>query len=216
MDEQRAPQSDGPAPPLAYAGVRFLMDKRIIHQRQNYWSRRLRDASSAASMAGLTGHSIMTIRRSSRRSIPLAAALALFAALAASPARADHCDDNAAQLASAIDGLKVNFKAGNIIYLTHPAATELSLGCAGSEYASELYAKTYRKIRPAFFDLVASAAAVIFTLPKDDAATGTSRCLKRMGLLHGDKVTIRYKRLDLQCTRTKLDAAIVVRRGIDQ
>jgi hypothetical protein len=167
-------------------------------------------------MAALTGHFIMTFRRPFCRSIPLAAAVALFGALASSPARADHCDDNAKELASAIDGLKVNFKAANIIYLTHPAATELSLGCQGSEYASELYAKTDRKMRPAFFDLVASATAVIFTLPKDDAATGTSRCLKRMGLLRGDKVTLRYKRLDMQCTRTKTDAAIVVRRGLDQ
>ena len=161
------------------------------------------------------GHFIMTFRRPLRRSI-LPATLALFAALAASPARADHCDDNAKELASAIDGLKVNFKAANIIYLTHPAATELSLGCQGREYASELYAKTDRKMRPAFFDLVAAATAVIFTLPKDDAATGTSRCLKRMGLLHGDKVTLRYKRLDMQCARTKTDSSIVVRRGLDQ
>ena len=177
---------------------------------------RLRRASSAASMLVLTGHFIMTVRRPFRRSIPLAAVVLLVGALASLPARADHCDDNAAELVRTIDGLKVHFKAANIIYLTHPAASELSLGCRGKEYASELYAKTSRKISPAFFDLVASATAVIFTLPKDDAETGTSRCLKRMGLLHGDKVTLRYKRLDMQCSRTKRDAAIVVRRGLDQ
>lgn len=167
-------------------------------------------------MAALTGHFIMTFRRPFRRLFQLAIALVLFGAVAATPARADHCDDNAAELARAIDGLKVNFKAANIIYLSHPAAAELSLGCQGREYASELYAKTDRKIRPAFFDLVASATAVIFTLPKTDAATGTSRCLKRMGLLHGDKVTLRYKRLDLQCSRTRTEVSIVVRRGLDQ
>ena len=43
--------------------------------------------------------------------------LALFAAIATSPARADQCDDVAKQLAGAIDGLKVNFKAANIVYL---------------------------------------------------------------------------------------------------
>ena len=157
----------------------------------------------------------MTLKIDFRGAFLFAAALSSLAALA-SPARADPCEDIAKQLASGIDGLKVNFKAANIIYLTHPAATELSLGCQGREYASELYAKTDRKMRPAFFDLVAAATAVIFTLPKDDAATGTSRCLKRMGLLRGDKVTLRYKRLDMQCTRTKTDAAIVVRRGLDQ
>ena len=157
----------------------------------------------------------MTSRRQFRRSILLAAILTLFAA-AASPARADRCDDTAKQLTEAIDGLKVNFKAANIIYLTHPAATELSLGCRGKEYSNELYAKGDRKLKPEFLNLVGSAAAVIFTLPKDDTTTGTSRCLKRMGLLRGNKIVMRYKRLDLECTRTRTDAAIVVRRGLDQ
>jgi hypothetical protein len=158
----------------------------------------------------------MTSRRQFRRPILLAAAFAFFATLAASPARADRCDDTAKQLADAIDGVKVNFKAANIVYLTHPAAQEFSLGCKGDQYAIELYAKTDRKIKPEFFNLVGSAAAVIFTLPKDDAVTGTSRCLKRMGILRGDKITMRYKRLDMECTRTKKDTSIVVRRGLDQ
>jgi hypothetical protein len=155
-------------------------------------------------------------RRQFRRPILLAAALAFLAAFAASPARADRCDDTAKQLAEAIDGLKVNFKAANIIYLTHPAANELSLGCRGSEYASELYAKGDRKLKPEFLNLVGSAAAVIFTLPKEDTMTGTSRCLKRLGILRGNKITLRYKRLDMECDRTRKDASIVVRRGLDQ
>ena len=158
----------------------------------------------------------MTSRRLFRRSILLAAILALFAGLAASPARADRCDDTAKQLANAIDGLKVNFKAANIIYLTHPAASELSLGCRGAEYSTELYAKGDRKLTSDFLNLVGSAAAVIFTLPKDDTMTGTSRCLKRMGVLRGNKITLRYKRLDMVCDRTRSDASIVVRRGLDQ
>jgi hypothetical protein len=158
----------------------------------------------------------MTTRRPFGRAIPFAAALALFAALAASPARADRCDDTAKQLADAIDGLKVNFKAANIIYLTHPAATELSLGCRSDQYASELYAKGDRKLKPEFLNLVGAAAAVIFTLPKDDTVTGTSRCLKRMGILRGNKIVLRYKRLDMECERVKNDASIVVRRGLDQ
>ena len=157
----------------------------------------------------------MTSRRQFRRSTLVAAAFALLATFAASPARADHCDDIAKQLADSIDGLKVNFKAANIIYLTHPAASELSLGCRGKEYANELYAKTDRKIRPAFYDLVGSAAAVIFTLPKEDTVTGTSRCLKRLGILRS-KVKMRYRRLDMECTRTRTEASIVVRRGLDQ
>jgi hypothetical protein len=146
----------------------------------------------------------------------LAAVLAFAAAFIASPARADRCDDIAKQLSEAIDGLKVNFKAANIVYLTHPAATELSLGCQGSEYATELYAKGDRRLKPEFLNLVGSAAAVIFTLPKDDTMTGTSRCLKRLGILRGNKIVLKYKRLNMQCDRTKTEASIVVRRGLDQ
>ena len=157
----------------------------------------------------------MTSRRPFRRTI-LLAAIALAATFLAAPARADYCDDIAKQLADSIDGLKINFKAANIIYLTHPAASELSLGCRGKEYANELYAKGDRKLKPEFLNLVGAAGAIIFTLPKDDTVTGTSRCLKRMGFLRGNKITLRYKRLDMECTRTKSDATIVVRRGLDQ
>jgi len=147
--------------------------------------------------------------------VAFAAALGLICALFASPARADHCDDIARQLSETIDGLKVGFKAANIIYLSHPAAAELSLGCRGAQYANELYAKTDRKIKPAFYALVGSAAALIFSLPKEDTTTGTSRCLKRLGILRR-KVDLRYRRLDMECTRTKTDASIVVRRRPDE
>ena len=57
----------------------------------------------------------------------------------------------------------------------------------------------------AYLDLVASAAAVVFTLPKDDMLKGATRCVKRTGLIHGDDVSIRYRRLDMRCTRTKTE-----------
>ena len=159
----------------------------------------------------------MTLNLNVRGAILIAVALCGLATLS-SPARADQCEDIAKQLANGIDGLKVNFKAANIIYLTHPAAKELSLGCRGQgqDYSNELYAKGERRPTAQFYDLVASAAAIIFTLPKDDTTTGATRCLKRMGILRGNKINMRYKRLDMECTRTKTDAAIVVRRGLDQ
>ena len=146
----------------------------------------------------------------------LAVTLAAIASMSASPARADRCDDTAKQLASGIDGLKVGITAANYIYLSHPAAKELSLGCRGNNYSIELYAKGDRKPKPEFFTLVASAAAIIFTLPKDDTTTGTGRCIKRMGLLRGDKVSMRYRRLNMECSRTKTEASIVVTRGKDE
>ena len=157
----------------------------------------------------------MTPRRQFRRPVLLAAALAL-AALAATPARADRCDDVAKQLANQLDGVKVNFKAANIVYLSHPATKEMSLGCRGANYSIELYAKGDRRPKPEFFNLVGAAAAIVFTIPKDDATTGTTRCLKRMGILRGDKISMRYRRLSMEGTRSKNEASIAVTRGKDE
>jgi hypothetical protein len=151
-----------------------------------------------------------------RRSTLLAVTLALLASFAASPARADRCEDIAKELRNQIDGLKISVNTGNMIYLTHPAAREMSLGCRGRTYSNELYAKSDRKPKPAFFDLVASAGAIIFTIPKQDAATGSSRCIRRMGLLRGDKVSMRFRRLNMECTRTRTEASIVMTRGKDE
>ena len=152
---------------------------------------------------------------SNRLAYSLLAALA-FAALA-SPARADQCDDIAGQLKAQIEGLKVNFTAANVIYLSHPKAKELSLGCRGRNYRNELYAKSDgRKPKPEFFDLVGRAAAIVFTLPKDDTTTGTTRCLKRMGLLRGDTIKMRYRRLNFECTRNKIEASIAISRDTDE
>jgi hypothetical protein len=158
----------------------------------------------------------MIARKPFCRTILLAASLLSTVALAASPARADRCDDIAKHLASQIDGLKVGITAANFIYLSHPAARELSLGCRGRNYSNEIYAKGDRKPKKEFYDLVTSAAAITFTLPKDDMMTGATRCMSRMGLLRGDKVNLRYRRLNFECTRTRSEAAIAISRGLDQ
>jgi hypothetical protein len=164
----------------------------------------------------------MALKLDFRRSTLFAAALTLLAALAltvsdASPARADRCDDLAALLKAQMDGVKVGITAGRIIYLSHPLAKELSLGCAGRKFSNELYAKANsRKPKPEFLDFVAGAAALIFTLPKDEMLKGVSKCMSRMGIFRGDDVSLRYRRLDMNCTRTKTDAAIAISRSPDQ
>ena len=146
--------------------------------------------------------------------LPVALALTM---LAASPARADRCDDLAGQLKSQIDGLAAGRTAANLIYLSHPQARQITLGCSGRNYSNQLYAKSgSRKPKPAFVDLAASAAAIIFTMPKDDMLRGATRCVRRMGLLHGDDVKMRYRRLDMRCSRTKTDASIAISRGRDE
>jgi hypothetical protein len=164
----------------------------------------------------------MTLRLQFCRSSTLATLLApltliAVAVLSTSPARADRCDDLATQLKSQIEGLTVGKTAANLIYLSHPQAKQLTLGCAGRNYANQLFAKAdSRKPKPAFLDLVASASAIIFTLPKDDMLRGATRCIKRMGLLYGNDVSTRYRRLDMHCTRTKADASIAISRGTDE
>jgi hypothetical protein len=162
---------------------------------------------------------MMTLKSGFRRSA-LLAAFAMVVGLAltfASPARADRCDDLAGQLKSQIDGLAVGKTAANLIYLSHPQARQITLGCAGRNYSNQLYAKSgSRKPKPAFVDLAASAAAIIFTMPKDDMLRGATRCIKRMGLLRGDKIKMRYRRLDMECTRTKTEASIAISRAKDE
>ena len=146
----------------------------------------------------------------------LAAALLALAALTASPARADRCDDLAAQLKSQIEGLTVGKTAANMIYLSHPQAKEITLGCAARNVTNQLFARSdSRKPKPAFLNLVASAAAIIFTLPRDEMLKGATRCINRMGLLRGDDVSTRYRRLDMRCSRTKTDASITISRAVD-
>jgi len=150
------------------------------------------------------------------------AGLALLAAMAltvsgAAPARADRCDDLAAQLKNQIEGLGVGKTAANVIYLSHPQARQITLGRSSRNVSNELFAKTgSRKPAPAFLDLVASASAIIFTLPKDDMLKGATRCIKRMGLFHGDDVATRYRRLDMRCVRTRTEASITISRSADE
>ena len=152
-----------------------------------------------------------------RRSALLGVALLAAIVITASPARADRCEDIANQLKNNIDGLKVNFTAARIVYLSHPQAKQLTLGCSGRNYRNQLFAKAdSRKPTPAFLNVVASATAIIFTLPKDDMLKGATRCIKRMGIFRGDDVSTRYRRLDMRCVRTKTDATITISRSNDQ
>ena len=146
----------------------------------------------------------------------LAGVLALLAFMIASPARADRCDDLVKELKNQIDGLRVGQTAAGTVYLAHPKAREITLGCSSKNLSNQLFAKADRKPTPAFFDLIASAAAIIFTLPKDDMQRGATRCIRRMGLFRGDDVSTRYRRLDMRCTRTKTESTITISRSKDQ
>ncbi|MDP2331356.1 MAG: hypothetical protein Q8M19_11775 [Reyranella sp.] len=160
------------------------------------------------------------MRANFHRSTTLAAILLAASALTVSgtsPARADRCEDIAKELKRQVDGVKIGITTGKTIYLSHPHARELSLGCRGAKYSNELYVKAdRRKPRPEFFQLVASAGAIVFTIPKPDVLRGSTRCINRMGLLRGDTVKMRFRRLNMECTRTRTEAAIAITRGTDE
>ena len=57
---------------------------------------------------------------------------------------------------------------------------------------------------------------MIFTVPLDDTLKGATHCIKRMGILRGDDIKMRFRRLDMHCTRTKTDATITISRNKDE
>lgn len=134
----------------------------------------------------------------------LATAFAL-AILAASPARADRCDQLAKQLKDQVDGLKIGKTVANNIYLEHPAVKQATLGCASRNATNQIYATTDdRKPKPEFFDFVAKASAIVFTIPIKDTTRGVKRCYGRIGVIRGYNIVTRYRRLDISCTGTRI------------
>lgn len=148
----------------------------------------------------------------------LSLALTILAGIALStiPARADRCDDLAKQLARQIDGLKVGKAVAGTITLTHPATRQMSLGCAARNKENEIFAASDRK-KPTkeFFDVVASAAALVFTIPKHDALRGATRCANRIGFFRGNNIVTRYRKLDIRCIGTPKGSTISISREKD-
>lgn len=145
----------------------------------------------------------------------LVAAVAVVLA-APAPARADRCDDLARQLARQIDGLKVGRTVAGIVYLSHPAVKRASLGCSARNKQNEIFASSAsRKPSKEFFDFIASATALVFTIPKNDALRGARRCAGRIGFLRGKNIVTRYRKLDIRCTGSAQGTNVTVSRELD-
>jgi hypothetical protein len=190
----------------------FVMNARSVTARSGFGS-----AGGSSPRMAHGGHFTMAL--TGKYPLELSATtLALLATITlASPARADRCDDLAAQLKGHIDGLSVGKTAANVIYLAHPAAKQLRLGCASRKVSNDLFATAEpRKPKPQFLDLVAKASAVIFTVPLDDMLKGVTRCISRMGILRGNDIKLRFRRLDMHCTRSRTEATIAISRNRDE
>ena len=145
----------------------------------------------------------------------IVAALAIVV-ITAHPARADRCDDLAAQIARNIDGAKVGKTVAGIVYLIHPAVKQASLGCSARNKENEIFAASpTRKPSKEFFDFVAGAGALVFTITKDDVLRGVKRCAGRIGFFRGKNIVTRYRRLDIRCTGERDSTTITVSREID-
>ena len=146
--------------------------------------------------------------------LPVVTALAVLAA--AHPARADRCDDLAAQLARQIDGMKIGKTVAGIVYLSHPAVKQASLGCSARNKQNEIFAvSASRKPPKEFFEFLASATALVFTIPKPDALRGTQRCANRIGFLRGKNIVTRYRKLDIRCSGSPEGTSVTVSREVD-
>ena len=147
--------------------------------------------------------------------VPVVAAVVAFAAT--HPARAvDRCDDLAAQLARQIDGVKVGKTVAGNVYLTHPAVKQASLGCSARNKQNEIFAlSASRKPPKEFFDFIAGATALVFTIPKDDALRGAKRCANRIGFLRGKNIVTRYRKLDIRCNGSPEGTSVTVSRELD-
>ena len=150
---------------------------------------------------------------SPKRPIAAGLAVSVLLVLSAPAARADACDDLARQLKGQIDGLTVGKTGANQIGLQHPAVKRASLGCASRNITNEVFAATEsRKPSDAFYDFVARAAALVFTIPRGDALNGTARCIKRIGIFRGYTISTRYRRLDIRCTGGKTGTTVSISR----
>ena len=149
-------------------------------------------------------------------SLAVVAAAAIVVA-ATSPARADRCDDLAAQLARQIDGVKVGRTIAGVVYLSHPAVKQATLGCSARNKQNEIFASSASRKPPKdFFDFIAAATALVFTIPKDDALRGARRCAGRIGFLRGKNIVTRYRRLDIRCAGSAEGTSVTVSRELDK
>ena len=90
---------------------------------------------------------------------------AVLIALGAPPARAEHrCDDIANQLKTHIDSLKVGITAANTIYLSHPLAMELSLGCSGAISRTNCMPRPTAGSRNQLSSISSAALPLLFSL----------------------------------------------------
>jgi hypothetical protein len=93
-------------------------------------------------------------------------------------ASADDCDTLASAI-SAKTRASIGRRANDIITLTHPATTEIDLGCPTRQHGSFIAVFWDKSVvPPAFFDFVASAGSVFTGVSEQEVRSKAEACLR--------------------------------------
>ncbi|MFA5955608.1 hypothetical protein [Hyphomicrobium sp.] len=135
-------------------------------------------------------------------------AAALPAAWAA-PSRADECEAVTANLGAQVPKIAVAARTAEgqaiIIQLKHPDADELTLSCDNTEITrqAEVTAKWNSAWPPArFFDIVASAGAVVVANTEAAVRSGAILCAQRAMTADGNSATFDVNGARFECVTT--------------
>lgn len=144
----------------------------------------------------------------------LPGAMLLCATIISGPAaRANSCGALAVELGRVVDGLTVGGAVSNMIRLQHPQFRRASLGCASRTRANDIFAEAlHAKAEPGFYEAVAAAGAIVFSVPIKDVRNGAQRCARMSARRFGREVTTRYRRLTIICAAGRRGTRVTVAR----
>lgn len=138
------------------------------------------------------------------------------ATVLAGPAYANSCRALAAELVRTVDGLTSGRAVSSVIYLEHPQFKRASLGCPSRSRANDIFAEALAaKPGPEFYDAVAGAGAVIFSVPLKDVRNGAMRCARMSARRFGREISTRYRRLSITCANRRTGMYVTVSREPD-
>lgn len=147
------------------------------------------------------------------RSVMLSSFVLAGVTLLAAPGYANSCHALAAELVRTVDGLTSGRAISSVIYLEHPQFRRASLGCPSRSRANDIFAESLAaKPSPEFYDAVAGAGAVIFSVPLKDVRNGAMRCARMSARRFGREISTRYRRLSITCANRRTAMHVTVSR----
>ena len=126
---------------------------------------------------------------------------------------ASSCAALASDLARSVDHFTTGRRVSNAIYVEHPQFKRGLLGCASRTRANDIFAESAdRKPRDEFYNAVAQAGGIIFSVPMKDVKNGALRCARMSARRLGREVNTRYRRMTFVCAMRKDGMRMTVSR----